>query len=260
MAFQLLSEFINVIIDCGMKKYTKFKGLIFVAIFAISDLHLSFGTDKPMNIFGSNWERYTERLFENWQSKVKEEDVVIIPGDISWAMYIEDAYEDFKFIESLNGTKILLKGNHDYWWTTVKKMENYLKNNGFDTIKILNNTAYLCGNIAICGTRGWNCVPQDSQSDDKKIFDREKIRLVLSLENAKSLNPEKIIVAMHYPPISEGGNDFSDILKEYGVDRCIYGHLHGPAHQNAIEGEVDGIKINLVSGDYINFNPLFLEN
>lgn len=231
-----------------------------MALFAISDLHLSFGTDKPMNIFGSKWEGYTERLFQNWQSKVKEEDVVIIPGDISWAMYIEDAYEDFKFINSLNGTKIFLKGNHDYWWTTVSKMEKYLKDKDFNTIKILNNTAFLYKNIAICGTRGWNGVPEDSQSDDKKIFDRERIRLVLSLESAKELNPEKIIVAMHYPPISDDGNDFSDILKEYGVYKCVYGHLHGASHQNAITGEINGTEISLVSGDYINFDPLLLEN
>ncbi len=231
-----------------------------MALFAISDLHLSFGTDKPMNIFGARWESYTERLQENWQSKVKKEDVVIISGDISWATYIEDAYEDFKFIEALNGTKIFLKGNHDYWWTTISKMEKYLKENNFKTIKILNNTAFLYNNIAICGTRGWNSVPENSQSDDKKIFDRERIRLVLSLESAKALNPEKIVVAMHYPPISEDGNDFFDILKEYKVSRCVYGHLHGPSHEKAVTGELDGIKIDLISGDYINFDPLFLEN
>ncbi len=231
-----------------------------MALFAISDLHLSFGTDKPMNIFGSKWEGYTERLFNNWQSKVKEDDIVIIPGDISWATYIEEAYKDFEYINSLNGTKILLKGNHDYWWTTVSKMEKFLNDNNFSTIKILNNTAFMYKGIAICGTRGWNSVPENSVSDDKKIFDREKIRLVLSLESAKALNPDKIIVAMHYPPITEEQSSFFEILKEYKVSRCVYGHLHGPSHQNAIVGEVDGIKIDLVSGDYINFDPLFLEN
>ncbi len=231
-----------------------------MAIFAISDLHLSFGTDKPMNIFGAKWEGYTQRLFDNWKKKVKNEDIVIIPGDISWATYIEDAYEDFKFLNALNGTKILLKGNHDYWWTTINKMENFLKEKGFDTIKILNNTAFLYNNTAICGTRGWSCYPENSQAEDKKIFDRERIRLVLSLEQARAQNPEKIIVAMHYPPLSDDGNDFSDILKEYGVYRCIYGHLHGSSHQSAFIGEQGGVKFDLVSGDYINFDPLFLEN
>lgn len=231
-----------------------------MALFAISDLHLSFGTDKPMNIFGSKWENYTERLYENWQAKVKKEDVVIIPGDISWATYIEDAYEDFNFINSLNGTKILLKGNHDYWWTTISKMEKYMEQNGFNTIKILNNTTFLYKNIAICGTRGWNFVSENTNSDDRKIFERERIRLILSLENAKSVKTEKIIVAMHYPPVSDDGSGFYDILKGYNVSRCIYGHLHGPSHQNAIQGEIDGIQIDLVSGDYINFDPLFLEN
>ncbi len=231
-----------------------------MALFAISDLHLSFGTDKPMNIFGSKWENYTNRLAENWQSKIKKDDTVIIPGDISWAMYLEDADKDFGFINSLNGTKIILKGNHDYWWTTVSKMEKFLDDKGFNTIKILNNTAYCYRNIALCGTRGWNFVTENSKENDKKIFERERIRLVLSLESAQALNPEKIVVAMHYPPVSENERDFFDILKEYKVDRCIYGHLHGPSHQNAIEGEVDGVKINLVAGDYINFDPLFLEN
>ena len=124
----------------------------------------------------------------------------------------------------------------------------------------MNNTAFLHENIAICGTRGWNFITENSNEDDKKIFERERIRLVLALENAKSLNPEKIVVAMHYPPISDTEMDFSDILREYKVDRCIYGHLHGPSHKTALEGEVDGIKINLVAGDYINFDPLFLEN
>lgn len=229
-----------------------------VALYAISDLHLSFGTDKPMNIFGPKWENYTKRLAENWQSKVKSEDTVIIPGDISWAMYIQEAYEDFKFINALNGTKVLLKGNHDYWWTTVSKMEKYLSENGFDTIKILNNTAFLCGSTAICGTRGWS-IDTGAKEADRKIYERERLRLVMSLENAKKMKPENIIVAMHYPPVSDSGGDFLDILKEYGVRRCVYGHLHGHSHHSAPVGVIEGIELSLVSGDYINFDPLFLE-
>ncbi len=230
-----------------------------MALYAISDLHLSFGTDKPMNIFGSKWENYTEKLKENWQKKIKPEDIVIIPGDISWAMYLEEAVEDFKFLNSLNGTKLILKGNHDYWWTTMSKMEAFLNENDFSTIKILNNTAYLYENIAICGTRGWNFAPENSTGEDRKIFEREKLRLVMSLEEAKVYKSEKILVAMHFPPISEENQDFFDIAKEYGAKAFIYGHLHAAAHKTAIEGERDGVDIRLVSCDYINFDPILLE-
>ena len=231
-----------------------------MALYAISDLHLSFGTNKPMNIFGSKWENYTEKLKINWQSVVKTDDVVIIPGDISWAMYMEDSYEDFKFINSLNGTKLIMKGNHDYWWTTVSKMQKYFEENEFTSIEILNHNAYMYNDTAICGTRGWIFPPENSIGEDKKIFEREKIRLVLSLEEAKSKNPDEIIVAMHYPPLGDGNNDFVNIMKEYSVTRCIYGHLHGSSHANAVEGVKDGIQFNLVSCDYMNFNPLFLKN
>ena len=230
-----------------------------MAFFAISDLHLSFGTDKPMNIFGSKWENYTERLRENWQEIVKPEDIVIIPGDISWALYLEEALNDFSFINSLNGTKLLLKGNHDYWWTTVSKMEKYFEENNFSTLKIINNSAFIYNDIAICGTRGWTVPPDNSSGEDKKIFEREKIRLILSLEDAKSRNPKDIIVAMHYPPLTEENDDFFKIIKEYNVSHCVYGHLHGPSHSTAIEGQVDGINVKLVSCDYINFDPLFIK-
>ncbi len=231
-----------------------------MALFAISDLHLSFGTDKPMNIFGAKWENYTEKLKTNWQEMVKEDDVVIIPGDISWALYIEESLEDFKFINELNGTKLIMKGNHDYWWTTASKMQKFFDEHNFNTIKILNNNSYMYNNIAICGTRGWNIPPENSNGEDRKIYEREKIRLVLSLEEAKERGAEEIIVAMHYPPVNDEKSDFIEIMKEYNVRRCVYGHLHGPAHSNAVEGEVDGIKINLISCDYINFAPLFLKN
>ena len=174
-------------------------------------------------------------------------------------MYLEDAVEDFKFLNSLNGTKIILKGNHDYWWTTKSKMEAFLNENNFSTIKILNNTAYLYGNIAICGTRGWTFAPENSTGEDRKIFEREKLRLVLALENAKANNPEKIVVAMHYPPISEDSREFFDIAKEYKADAVIYGHLHGSAQSSAKEGEVDGVQLKMVSCDYINFDPILIE-
>ncbi|MBE7011060.1 MAG: serine/threonine protein phosphatase [Ruminococcaceae bacterium] len=230
-----------------------------MALYAISDLHLSFGTDKPMNIFGAKWENYTEKLKYNWQSKVCSDDVVIIPGDISWALYIEEAYEDFKFLNSLSGTKVIMKGNHDYWWTTVSKMEKFFAENNFNSIKILNNNAYMYNKTAVCGTRGWNFPTPNATGEDKKIFEREKIRLVLSLENAKEKSPDEIIVAMHYPPLSEENYEFIDIMKEYGVSRCVYGHLHGPSHATAYEGIKENIEINLISCDYMNFDPLFLK-
>ncbi len=230
-----------------------------MAIYALADLHLSFGTDKPMDIFGDAWGDYTQKIEANWQSIIKPEDLVIIPGDVSWATYIEDAYEDFKFINNLNGKKVILKGNHDYWWTTLSKMNKFLAENNFDTIQILNNTAVGFENAAICGTRGW-WYKDEQSGDDEKILDREKLRLVLALEEAVKLKKERIIVGLHYPPIDNFSTkrDFMDILKEYKVDTCVYGHLHSYSHKNAVNGEVDGVKLQLVSGDYLGFKPILV--
>ncbi len=231
-----------------------------MAIFAISDLHLSLGGDKPMDVFGSKWSNYTEKMEKVWNSIVTDDDVVIIPGDISWATYINDAVTDFNYINSLKGKKLILKGNHDYWWTTLNKMNAFLEENNFDTIKILQNTAYLYDNVAICGTRGWTIPPLNSDGENKKIFEREKQRLILSLENAKALKPEKIIVAMHFPPLDKSAetSDFLEILKAYDVSECIFGHLHDSAHSSAPTGEYGGIKLRLVSCDYLNFTPILL--
>lgn len=231
-----------------------------MAIFAISDLHLSMSCNKPMNIFGSKWDNYTEKMKENWNKIVTDDDYVIIPGDISWATYIDDATADFEYIHSLNGKKLILKGNHDYWWTTLNKMNVFLEKNGFDSISILKNTAYLIGDTAICGTRGWIIPPSASCGEDAKIFEREKQRLILSLEDAKAQKAKNIICAMHYPPIDENiaRNDFLDIMKAYNVTQCIFGHLHAAAHKNAPIGERSGIKFRLVSCDYLNFMPLLI--
>lgn len=243
-----------------MDNYFGFYTEVFMSIFAISDLHLSFGTDKPMDVFGEKWDNYTYRIKENWTKKVNMDDVVIIPGDISWAMYIDEAVEDFKFINSLPGTKLILKGNHDYWWTTHAKMEKFLRENGFDTIKILGNEAYLYEGVAICGTRGWSLINENSSEEDKKIFSREKIRMVLSLEDARK-KLDKILFAMHYPPVEKENpnREFLEILKEYGVKDCIYGHLHAHSQANAVTGEVNGINLKLISCDYINFDPVSLQ-
>ena len=230
-----------------------------MAIFAISDLHLSFNCDKPMNVFGEKWDNYTERMSENWNKVVAADDIVIIPGDISWATYIEDAVADFDYINKVNGKKIIFKGNHDYWWTTPNKMNVFLSDNGFDSISIIQNKSYIYGTTAICGTRGWSYPPVD-KSEDIKIYERERQRLVLSLEDAKAQKAEKIIVALHYPPCSEGGalDGFMDILKAYGVKECVFGHLHGPAHKTAPIGIFEGIKLRLVACDFLGFLPTLI--
>lgn len=231
-----------------------------MSIYALSDLHLSLGTDKPMDVFGGKWENYTEKLYENWQRTVSNDDLVIIPGDISWAMYIEDSYNDFDFINKLNGKKVILKGNHDYWWTTMKKMEEFLISNNFDTIKILHNSAIAFEDAAICGTRGWSLLDETPQEEDVRIFDRECKRLILSLEEASRLKKDRIIVGMHYPPTDKDkpNGAFLEIMKQYNVKCCVYGHLHSYSHNRAVEGINNGINLRLVSSDYINFTPVLI--
>lgn len=230
-----------------------------MAIYALADLHLSFGTDKPMDVFGDAWGDYTTKIEENWQSVITDKDLVVIPGDVSWATYIEDAYEDFKFINRLNGKKVILKGNHDYWWTTLSKMNKFLTENSFDTITILNNNAIAFEDAAICGTRGWWY--KDGQSEeDERILDRERKRLVLALEDAVKLKKDRIIVGIHYPPvcIDSPNRDFLEIMKQYNVETCVYGHLHSFSHKNAVTGMVEGINLKLVAGDYVNFVPILV--
>lgn len=231
-----------------------------MAIFAISDLHLPLGVDKPMNVFGDRWSNYVERLCENWQKIVGDDDIVIMPGDISWATYLEDSVKDFEYINNLNGTKVILKGNHDFWWSTMNKLDIYLKNNKFDTIRFVHNNCVIYNDTAICGTRGWNIAKESSSDEEKRIFLREKQRLILSLESAKKQKPKDIIVAMHYPPVEKNGTNFEliDIMKEYGVKRCIYGHLHAAAQNFAVQGDVRGIDLTLVSSDYLKFVPKLL--
>lgn len=230
-----------------------------MSIYAIADLHLSFIEDKPMEVFGSNWENHAEKIKNNWIGKVKDDDYVILPGDFSWAMYLKDTYKDFEYLEKLPGNKILLKGNHDYWWGGISKMDEYLKENNFSNINFLYNNAYLIENVLIVGTRGWNLT--DSE-ENEKMLNRECIRLKLSIDYGinKFGNDKEIIVFMHYPPISKAGlsngytRKYIEILKEYGVKKCYYGHLHGSSHNEAIEGNVNGIEFYLVSSDYLNFN------
>ena len=230
-----------------------------MAIYTISDLHLSLGIDKPMDIFGVNWENHEKKIRKNWIEKVKEEDLVVLPGDFSWAMHLEDTYEDFKYLNSLPGKKLLLKGNHDYWWTTLKKMREFLKENGFSNIDFIYNNSYMYENTILTGTRGWAVLDSDNS---KKMIKREDIRLKLAIEEGiKEYGTDKeIIVFMHYPPLIsknllENPNlDFYKTLKQYNVKKCYYGHLHGNAHKDAVEGEVQGINFSLISADYLQFD------
>ena len=222
-----------------------------MAIYAIADLHLSLGTDKPMDVF-RGWQDYTQRLKTNWENIVTENDTVVIPGDVSWAMRLENCIEDFSFIDKLPGKKIILKGNHDYWWSTMKKMQEFVKDNNFETISFIFNNSYVVENIAICGTRSW--LFDIGEEQDAKIMNRELLRLTASL---KSAGDNEKIVFLHYPPI--GNNTRSqqviDILQEYKVKKCYFGHLHSDSIRYAVQGEHDGIEYKLISSDSLNFLP-----
>lgn len=229
-----------------------------MAIYVIADLHLSFKNPKPMNIFGDNWEKHEKKIEEDWLSKVNSDDMVIIPGDFSWAMNLEDAYLDFKFLNELPGKKLLLKGNHDYWWTTVKKMREYIVENNFNTIDFIYNNSYFYDDYIITGTRGWAL--NDIEASEK-IINRELGRLELSLqEGINNFGTDKeIIVFMHYPPITNSAilNNqelkFVNLMKSYNVKRCMYGHLHSSSHKDAVQGMINGIQFDLVSSDYLDF-------
>ena len=226
-----------------------------MAVYAIADLHLSFGTDKPMDVF-SGWTNYTERIKNNWQKLIGENDTVVIAGDVSWAMKLSETDADFRFIHSLNGHKIILKGNHDYWWSTKAKMDKYIAEKGFDSISILHNNYYAADGIALCGSRGWF---YDAEEDaDKLILNREVGRLRMSIEPALRDGYDPVVF-LHYPPIynnTECG-EILDVLKEYSIKKCFYGHIHGGnAAKKAFIGEKYGINFKLIACDYLGFTPL----
>ena len=227
-------------------------------LYTISDPHLSFGCDKPMDIF-KGWHDHVARLEENWNRVVSNEDMVVVGGDISWGKSLAEAKADFAFLNGLNVKKIILRGNHDYWFSTYAKTISFFEQNGFDTLSFLFNNAFKVGeHHVICGTRGW--VSEHGEQVDKKVLNREAGRLRLSLEAGKKLGGEPIVF-MHYPPayyIYEC-TEILDVLKEYGVTRCYYGHIHGNGHRYAIDGEYQGIDLRLVSCDYIDFTPVELE-
>lgn len=225
-----------------------------MSLYAIGDLHLSLGTDKPMDIFGG-WDNYVEKLEINWRKLIEPDDTVVLVGDTSWAMSLEGAKKDFKFVNDLPGEKIIIKGNHDYWWTTKNKMENFFNDNCFNTLKILNNNHYKYEHFGICGTRGW--INETSVEADKKILLREAGRLEASICSAEKekLDP---IVFLHYPPLYGQSYNYEilDVLIKHKISDCYYGHIHGKGCAYAINGQRDNINYKLISSDFVQFVPV----
>ena len=227
-----------------------------MSLYAIADLHLSLSSGKPMNIF-PGWDNHVERLKMNWQATVSPDDTVVVPGDISWAINFDEAKADFDFINRLNGHKVIMKGNHDYWWNSMAKMNRFLEENGFDTITIVHNNYYPYGGYGICGTRGW--IKDTEEPADAKVLAREAGRLETSIKAALA-DGKKPIVFLHYPPIfaNDYNREILDVLFQYDIKTCYYGHLHGNAHRYAVCGEVDGINYQLIAGDFVQFCPKFI--
>lgn len=226
-----------------------------MSLFVIGDLHLALSDkSKPMDIF-KGWENYMQLLEENWKKYISPEDTIVLAGDISWAMNIKNAYDDFYWINNMPGRKIILKGNHDYWWGSRKKMEDTFSQWGFDSLFILHNNHFQYEKFGICGTRGWVNIP--GEAADSKVLARESARLKTSIESALKYGLEPLVF-MHYPPIYGNGYNYDilDVLYKFNIKSCWYGHLHGSAIRNSINGERDGIDFKLISGDYLQFCPL----
>jgi predicted phosphohydrolase len=224
-----------------------------MSLYAIGDLHLCLGAAKPMDIFGGAWVGYMEKL-EQGLSCITENDTTVLLGDLSWALGLQEAKADFAWIDRIPGRKIILKGNHDYWWSTASKFYKFCEDNGFSNQFILNNNCYEYEGYAICGTRGWFFEEERSGAHDEKVFKRELIRLETSLKAAGDM-PK--IVFLHYPPKYKGYEcpEILELLARYDVRRCFYGHLHGGSHGLAMEGLRDGVDYRLVSADKLNFKP-----
>lgn len=223
-----------------------------MSLYAIGDLHFSTAVNKPMNVFGKNWDNHEEKIINDWKNQVKNEDTVLIVGDTSWAINMNEAEADLDIIHNLPGRKIYIKGNHDYWWTTITKL-----NKLYDDMSFLQNNYYEYGEYAICGTRGWIC-PNDFKftEEDDKIYKREAHRLKLSLNAAKKAGFKKFIVITHYPPTNDKleSSLFTQIYEEYEVEKVIYGHLHGKeSFKMGLKGIRNNIEYCLVSCDYTEF-------
>lgn len=224
-----------------------------MALYAIGDLHLCLGAPKPMDIFGGAWIGYMDKL-EEGLSIIQPEDTTVLLGDLSWALDLPGARKDFEWINGIPGRKIILKGNHDYWWSTAAKFTRFCQENHFDNLHLLNNNCFFYDEWAICGTRGWFFEEERSGQHDEKVFRRELIRLETSL---KAAGDAQKLVFLHYPPRYKGYEcrEILELLERYQVRRCFYGHLHGGSHKLALEGQWDGVEFRLVSADYRNFRP-----
>lgn len=228
-----------------------------MALYAMGDLHLCLGAPKPMDVFGGAWVGYMEKLKQGL-SVITEKDTLVLMGDLSWALDLNSAVADFAWINEIPGRKIILKGNHDYWWSTQAKFTKFCLENGFSDLNLLNNNCYFYDDWAICGTRGWFFEEERSGDHDEKVFRRELIRLEASL---KAAGDREKMVFLHYPPRYKGYTcrEILDLLESYGVRQCFYGHLHGASHKLAMEGTWDGIEYRLLSADYLNFQPYIVK-
>ena len=225
-----------------------------MALYAIGDTHLSLGCAKPMDVFGGAWENYVDKLQEGF-ARVKPEDTVVLCGDLSWGMSLEEALPDFAFLDALPGTKYIVKGNHDYWWNTANKMTAFWEAHGLHTLHLLHNNCAFYGDVALCGTRGWFFEPAAAAAESDKIYRRELIRLEASLKAAGEAGEK--LAFLHYPPKYQGYvcREIVDLLEKHHVSKCFYGHLHGHSHRLALEGEEGGVDYRLVSADYLSFVP-----
>ena len=222
-----------------------------MALYALADLHLALGSPKPMDIFGGRWVGYQEKISQSL-SALRPEDTLVIPGDFCWAMDLEQAVPDFAFLESFPGRKLLVKGNHDYWWNTASKFTKFCQEHSFENLHLLHNNCYFYGDLALCGTRGWFYEEDKGGTHDEKVFRRELLRLETSL---KAAGEHEKICFLHYPPCYRGYTcpEILELLRRYKVGTCYYGHLHGDSHKLAIEGLFGATRFCLVASDYVNF-------
>ncbi len=227
-----------------------------MSLYAIGDLHLSLGTNKSMDIFGGRWTNYVEKIKKGFEP-LNDDDVTVLCGDITWGMTMEEALPDFEFIEALPGRKIILKGNHDYWWTTATKARSFFEKNEINTIDVLHNSSFEYEGVSICGTRGWFYEECKGDAHDKKIMNREVMRLEASLKSAKT---DEIMVFLHYPPkyMSYECKEILELLEKYRVRHCCYGHIHGTGCKYAFDGTISGTEFTIASADHINFSPIKL--
>lgn len=225
-----------------------------MAVYAIADLHLPFGRDRSMEIFGPAWKDYTRRIEQNWNKLIEADDTVVVAGDFCWAMGMEEALPDFRWIDALPGKKLLVKGNHDYYWASVTKMKRVLNDNGIFSVDFIHNSCSVVDGLALCGTRGWFI----DEGNDRRIFERELGRLRASLDAAPSDLPK--VCFLHYPPICSEFDciEIRAVLEQYDVSACYYGHLHGQSLKGAFSGEHNGVRYHNISGDGTGFMPLLV--